>query len=95
MTADTAFRRYKRVGQALAIAIATVVLAEFYWNFRQPTDRDFISFWGAAQLALAGNPIAVYDMEALRRVMRASHSPESPLNRSSSAPAPRRRTLPR
>ena len=40
----------------------------FVQSARFPADRDFISFWGAAQLAIAGNPAAAYDNAALHAV---------------------------
>jgi hypothetical protein len=42
-----------------------VAVAEFLWNSQSPTSRDFISFWGAAQMLLAGDPARAYDLEAL------------------------------
>ena len=49
----------------MAALIALMALAEFYWNWVQPTGRDFISFWGASQFALSGQPALAYDNEAL------------------------------
>jgi hypothetical protein len=66
-----AFQLYKRVGHVMALVIILVALAEFVWNARNPTDRDFLSFWGAAQLAIAGSPAAAYDLDALHRVQQA------------------------
>ena len=59
---------YMKVGNALALAILAVALAEFLPILRQPEVRDFISFWGAAQLALDGVPAAAYDKDSLRVV---------------------------
>lgn len=64
----TGLQTYKTEGNALALAILAVVLAEFVSIARQPEVRDFISFWGAAQLALDGVPAAAYDKDALRIV---------------------------
>ena len=49
----------------MALLIALMVLVEFAWNYLQPTGRDFISFWGASQFALQGQPALAYDHEAL------------------------------
>ena len=65
------FDRFKRVGTAMAILVILVAIAEFFWNAANPTDRDFISFWGAAQLALAGDPAAAYDQAKLHAVQSA------------------------
>ena len=42
-----------------------MVLAEFTWNWVHPSGRDFISFWGASQFALSGQPALAYDNAAL------------------------------
>jgi hypothetical protein len=55
----------------MAILVILVSIAEFFWNAANPTDRDFISFWGAAQLALAGDPAAAYDQAKLHAVQSA------------------------
>ena len=65
------FDRFKRVGTAMAILVILVSITEFFWNAANPTDRDFISFWGAAQLALAGDPAAAYDQARLHEVQSA------------------------
>ena len=69
--AAPAFDRFKRVGTAMAILVILVAIAEFFWNASNPTDRDFISFWGAAQLALSGDPAAAYDQARLHEVQSA------------------------
>ena len=71
MPAASPFDRFKRVGTAMAILVILVAIAEFFWNASNPTDRDFISFWGAAQLALAGDPAAAYDQARLHEVQSA------------------------
>ena len=63
---------YRRVGNVLALAILAVVLAELVQNLRFATARDFISFWGAAQLALGGNAAAAYDNGTLHAVQVAA-----------------------
>ena len=55
----------------MAILVILVSITEFFWNAANPTDRDFISFWGAAQLALAGDPAAAYDQARLHEVQSA------------------------
>ena len=69
--AASPFDRFKRVGTAMAILVILVAIAEFFWNASNPTDRDFISFWGAAQLTLAGDPAAAYDQAKLHAVQSA------------------------
>jgi hypothetical protein len=59
------FGPYRRVGTALAVAVILVSIAEFLWNAHAPSDRDFISFWGAARLALEGMPAAAYNLDTL------------------------------
>lgn len=63
--ANGPFGPYRRVGTALALAVMFVSIAEFLWNAHSPSDRDFISFWGAAWLALEGAPAAAYDLDTL------------------------------
>lgn len=70
--ASAPFERFKRVGTAMAILVILVAIAEFFWNAANPTDRDFISFWGAAQLALAGDPAAAYDQPRLHELQSAA-----------------------
>ena len=62
------FAPYRLVSRAMALAILAVVLVEFARNVFAPTDRDFISFWGAGRMALAGHPAAAYDRAALHTV---------------------------
>ena len=59
---------YRFVGNARAAIIVAALLVEFVQNIWHPTSRDFVSFWGAAQLALAGHPAAAYDRAALHVV---------------------------
>ena len=66
------FERFNRVGTAMAILVILVAIAEFFWNAANPTDRDFVSFWGAAQLALAGDPAAAYNQAKLHAVQTAT-----------------------
>jgi len=62
------FAAYRRVGTALAAIVLLFALAELAANARAPTDRDFVAFWAAAKLALAGTPAAAYDNGALHAV---------------------------
>jgi hypothetical protein len=59
---------YRFVGNACAAIIVAALCIEFIQNILHPTSRDFVSFWGAAQLALAGDPAAAYDRAALHAV---------------------------
>jgi hypothetical protein len=67
-SAHDPYRAYRFVGNACAAIILAALVAEFIWNIRHPTSRDFVSFWGAAQMALAGHPAAAYDRAALHAV---------------------------
>ena len=62
------YRPYLRVGYALAFCIISASGVEFIRNIAEPTSRDFVSFWGAAKLALAGTPSLAYDNAALHAV---------------------------
>lgn len=62
------FRPFKWGGYALAMLILVGVVMGFVQSARSPADRDFLSFWGAAQMALAGNPAGAYHNEALHAV---------------------------
>lgn len=55
----------------MAILVFLLAVVEFFWNAANPTDRDFISFWGAAQLALTGDPAGAYDQSKLHAVQAA------------------------
>jgi hypothetical protein len=52
----------------MAVLVLLMIAAEFAWNWVQPTSRDFVSFWGASRLALAGTPALAYDTAALQSV---------------------------
>jgi hypothetical protein len=62
------YRTYRLVGNAFAAIILAALCVEFIQNILHPTSRDFVSFWGAAQLALAGHSAAAYDRAALHAV---------------------------
>jgi hypothetical protein len=63
------YRPYLLVGHALAVLMIVVIGVELLRNFAEPTSRDFISFWGAGKLVLAGTPELAYD----RAVLHALH----------------------
>ncbi|MEQ5788892.1 DUF2029 domain-containing protein [Erythrobacter sp. NFXS35] len=75
------FRPYLLVGHTLSLLIILLIFAEFAWNFADPSSRDFISFWGAAKLALAGTPELAYDSETLHalQLQAASFEPDTGL----------------
>lgn len=56
----------------MAVLVVLLALVEFVWAAASPTDRDFISFWGAAQLALSGDPAGAYDQTKLHAVQAAA-----------------------
>jgi len=62
---------YGFVGNAVALVVLAASIAELIANAFHPIPRDFLSFWGAAQLALAGHPAAAYDSGALHAVQKA------------------------
>ncbi len=62
---------YRTVGTAFALLVLTLFAIELLRNALEPSDRDFISFWGAARLALAGNPAAAYDLPTLHALQSA------------------------
>jgi hypothetical protein len=62
------YRPYRTVGYALALCIVAVTCAELLRNFVTPTSRDFVSFWAAAKVTLAGTPALAYDNAALHAV---------------------------
>src|SRR5689334_14635943 len=66
-----AYAAYRFVGNAAALVVVAASLLELIANAIHPILRDFMSFWGAAQLALAGNPAAAYDSGALHAVQKA------------------------
>lgn len=66
-----AYARYRFAANAFAIVLILASLWEFWRNFVQPSDRDFLAPWAAAQLALAGRPWAAYHSGALHAVQSA------------------------
>lgn len=65
------YAKYRFVGTAFAIVVLAASIIEFVSNARHPIARDFISFWGAARLVLAGHPASAYDNAALHAVQSA------------------------
>ena len=62
------YARYRFVGTVFALVLVLAAVSEFWRNFVQPSDRDFLAPWAAVQLALAGRPWAAYDSVALHAV---------------------------
>jgi hypothetical protein len=69
---DDPYGRFRFVGNAIALLVLAASIWECWRNFVQPTDRDFLGVWGAAQLALAGKAWAAYDNGVLHAVQAAS-----------------------
>jgi hypothetical protein len=65
------YRAYRMAGNAFAAIILVGMVAEFIWNIRHPTGRDFLGFCSAVQMALAGHPAAAYDNVAMHAVQSA------------------------
>src|SRR5690349_22642070 len=77
-TGGDPFARYRFVGNAVALLVLAASIWECWRNFVQPTDRDFLGVWGAAQLALAGRASAAYDNGLLHAVQAAAAAFTSP-----------------
>jgi alpha-1,2-mannosyltransferase len=60
------------LGNAVALLVVALSVWEWWRNFAQPTDRDFLGVWAAAQLAVAGKASAVYDSGVLHAVEAAA-----------------------
>ena len=69
--ADAPYAPYRFVGHACALIVLAAVAWEFIANVRHPSDRDFLSFWAAAKMALAGTPWLAYDNGALHALQSA------------------------
>jgi hypothetical protein len=59
------YAAYRLVGNACALIVLAAAAWQFVLNIQHPAGRDFLSFWGAAQMALAGKPWLAYDNAAL------------------------------
>ncbi len=66
------YRVYRALGNVFAAIVLAASVVELVWNIRHPTARDFLGFWSAGQLALAGHPAAAYDNAALHAVQSAT-----------------------
>lgn len=62
-TLNLAISRGWRIAAILSIGFVAIVLAA---RFRTPDDIDFVSYWAAAKLTLAGQPAVAYDVAAHR-----------------------------
>jgi hypothetical protein len=62
------FVRYRLVGSVFALLVLLASVGELWRNFVEPSDRDFLAVWSAAQLALGGQPGAAYDNGLLHAV---------------------------
>jgi hypothetical protein len=60
------------LGNAVALLVVAMSVWEWWRNFVQPTDRDFLGVWAAAQLAIAGKAAAAYDSGVLHAVEAAA-----------------------
>lgn len=65
------FAHYRILGTALALLLAYVAIGQLLQNWQNPVSRDFIAFWGAAKLALTGNPALAYDPAVLHGLQSA------------------------
>jgi hypothetical protein len=59
------YATYRLVGNACALVVLAAAAWQFVLNAQHPADRDFLSFWGAAQMALTSKPWLAYDNAAL------------------------------
>ena len=66
------YARYRLVANAFALVVLAASMWECWRNFLQPSDRDFLGVWGAAQLALGGKASAAYDNGLLHAVQSAA-----------------------
>jgi hypothetical protein len=62
------FVYYRRVGSVAAFLFLLIAANQLWQNFVHPSCRDFISFWGAARLAIAGSPALAYNLNALHHL---------------------------
>lgn len=60
--------RYRIIGGALALLALCLGADQLWVNWKAPSCRDFIAFWGAARLALAGTPGLAYDPAILHHL---------------------------
>lgn len=62
------FRPYRLAANTLALAIFFIVVLDYSTKLQNPNGVDFITFWGAAKLALSGDPASAYHYQTLRAV---------------------------
>jgi hypothetical protein len=62
------FVHYRRVGSVAAFLFLLVAANQLWQNFVHPSCRDFISFWGAARLTIAGSPALAYNLDTLHHL---------------------------
>lgn len=60
------FRSYRLAANILALLIFFIVVLDYSLKLQHPRGVDFISFWGAAKFALAGDAASAYDYAALQ-----------------------------
>lgn len=65
------FAVYRILGGALALVIIWFSIDQLWRNWENPVSHDFIAFWGAAKLAIAGKSALAYDPAVLRKVQTA------------------------
>ena len=63
-------RAVRAAALAIALAFLFVAVVAIVSNLRQPYQTDFLSYWSAARLTLAGNPAGAYDVAAHGAVER-------------------------
>jgi hypothetical protein len=63
--AGDVFGLYRLAGNVAAVLVVALIGVDLVRNAWHPIDHDFVSFWGAARLALAGSPEAAYNLAAL------------------------------
>ena len=62
-------------GYAVLLALASLALmANSFLKAMGPAGTDFLAFWGAGQVAAAGNPAAAYDLAVQQQVQTATGS---------------------
>lgn len=61
-------RLYPRAVRFLILSMVLVIALALFTNAAHPRNMDFISFWAASKLSLAGTPLAAYDIAAHNQV---------------------------
>lgn len=62
---------YPRIVRLCALAIGFVVALAMFTNITRPRQMDFMSFWAAGKLSLAGDALSAYDIAVHRQVQSA------------------------